>query len=71
MLTIGIVYMVATLVADIAFSLLNPADPAEGGRMSVIDVPVEAAGALEAGRSEARGEVLRELVRSPTFIVGA
>ena len=40
--------------------------------MSIADIPVEDAGALQvAGRSEVRGEVLRQLVRSPTFIVGA
>jgi peptide/nickel transport system permease protein len=40
--------------------------------MSIADIPVEDAGAIEAvGRSEVRGEVLRQLMRSPTFIVGA
>ena len=39
--------------------------------MSIVDIPVEDAGALQAGRSEVRGEVLRQLVRSPTFVVGA
>ncbi|HYB26594.1 MAG TPA: ABC transporter permease [Solirubrobacteraceae bacterium] len=38
--------------------------------MSIGAVPVESAAALSAGRSEARRELLRELVRSPLFIVG-
>jgi len=38
--------------------------------MSIGAVPVESAAALSAGRSEARKELLRELVRSPLFIVG-
>ena len=39
--------------------------------MSIVDIPVEDAGALEAGRGEIRREVVRELLRSPTFMVGA
>jgi peptide/nickel transport system permease protein len=39
--------------------------------MSVGAVPVESAGALQAGRREVRREVLRELVRSPLFLIGA
>ncbi len=39
--------------------------------MSVDAVPIESAGALAAGRTEARQEVLRELVRSPLFLIGA
>ncbi len=39
--------------------------------MSIGAVPVESAAALSAGRSEARRELVRELVRSPLFIVGA
>jgi peptide/nickel transport system permease protein len=39
--------------------------------MSIGAVPVESAAALSAGRSEVRRETLRELVRSPLFIVGA
>jgi peptide/nickel transport system permease protein len=39
--------------------------------MSVGTVPIESAGALSAGRREVRRELLRELVRSPLFIVGA
>ena len=39
--------------------------------MSIVDIPVESAGALQAGRSEVRGELLRELVRSPMFVIGA
>jgi len=39
--------------------------------MSIVDIPVEDAGALAAGRSEIRREVFRELLHSPTFIVGA
>ncbi|MGO9907521.1 MAG: ABC transporter permease [Solirubrobacteraceae bacterium] len=39
--------------------------------MSIGTVPVESAAALSAGRSEVRRELLRELVRSPLFIVGA
>ena len=39
--------------------------------MSIADVPVESAGALRAGRTEVRRELLRELGHSPTFLVGA
>jgi peptide/nickel transport system permease protein len=39
--------------------------------MSVTAVGVESAGALQAGRREARREVLRELIRSPLFVIGA
>jgi peptide/nickel transport system permease protein len=39
--------------------------------MSVGAVPVESAGALQAGRRQARREVFRELVRSPLFLIGA
>jgi peptide/nickel transport system permease protein len=38
--------------------------------MSVGTVPIESAAALSAGRREVRRELLRELVRSPLFIVG-
>ena len=38
--------------------------------MSVGAVPVESAGALQAGRREVRRELLRELVRSPLFVIG-
>jgi peptide/nickel transport system permease protein len=38
---------------------------------SIADVPVESAGALQAGRREVRGELLRELGRSKTFVIGA
>jgi peptide/nickel transport system permease protein len=38
---------------------------------SIADIPIESAGALHAGRREARSELLRELVRRPSFIVGA
>lgn len=39
--------------------------------MSIVDIPVESAGALQAGRREVRGELLRELLRSKMFLVGA
>ncbi len=39
--------------------------------MSIIDIPVEDAGALQAGQREVRRELLRELLRSKTFLVGA
>ena len=39
--------------------------------MSVDAVPIESAGALAAGRTSVRQEVLRELVRSPLFLIGA
>jgi peptide/nickel transport system permease protein len=39
--------------------------------MSVGAVPIESAGALSAGKREVRREILRELVRSPLFLVGA
>ena len=57
-LTIGVVYMVVTLVADISFSLLNPRIRLRAARMSIVDIPVEDAGALAAGRREIRRERL-------------
>jgi peptide/nickel transport system permease protein len=39
--------------------------------MSIADIPVEDAGALQAGQTEVRRELLRELFRSKTFLVGA
>jgi peptide/nickel transport system permease protein len=39
--------------------------------MSIADVPIESAGALQAGRTEIRRELLRELLRSKTFLIGA
>jgi len=39
--------------------------------VSIVDIPVESAGALQAGRSEVRGETLRQLLRSPMFLIGA
>jgi peptide/nickel transport system permease protein len=39
--------------------------------MSVGAVPIESAGALQAGRRQVRRELLRELVRSPLFLIGA
>jgi peptide/nickel transport system permease protein len=39
--------------------------------VSIVDVPVESAGALEAGRQEVRRELVRELLRSPMFLIGA
>ena len=39
--------------------------------MSVTAVPIESAGAVAAGKREVRRELLRELVRSPLFIVGS
>ena len=72
-LMIGIVYMVATLIADVAVLAAEPADPAGERRMSVGDDP----GRVCRARSQAgtgasvRGDLLRELVRSPLFLVGA
>jgi peptide/nickel transport system permease protein len=39
--------------------------------VSIADVPAEVAGAIDAGARSARREVLRNLARSKTFIVGA
>jgi peptide/nickel transport system permease protein len=39
--------------------------------VSIVDIPVESAGVLQAGRSEVRGETLRQLLRSPMFLIGA
>jgi len=39
--------------------------------MTVGAVPIESAGALQAGRREVRRELLRELLRSPLFLIGA
>jgi len=39
--------------------------------VTVYDIPVESAGALQAGRGEVRGELLRQLMRSPMFLIGA
>ena len=72
-LTIGVVYMLATLVADLSVLVLESANPLPGSRMSIDVIPVESAGAVAAERTGAspRGELLREIVRSKTFIVGA
>jgi peptide/nickel transport system permease protein len=39
--------------------------------MSIVDIPVESAAALQASRTEVRRELLRELLRSPMFLIGA
>ena len=39
--------------------------------MSTIDVPIESAGALQAERAELRSELLRELLASKLFLIGA
>lgn len=39
--------------------------------MSTIDVPIESAGAIQAERAELRSELLRQLLRSKLFLVGA
>ncbi|MGN6866931.1 MAG: ABC transporter permease [Solirubrobacteraceae bacterium] len=39
--------------------------------MSIDAVPIESAGALAVERSEVRKEMLRELIRSPLFVIGA
>jgi peptide/nickel transport system permease protein len=39
--------------------------------MSIVDIPVESAGALQAGQSEVRRELLRDLMHSPMFLIGA
>ncbi|HWD66068.1 MAG TPA: ABC transporter permease [Solirubrobacteraceae bacterium] len=39
--------------------------------MSVGAVPIESAGALQAGRQQVRRELLGQLVRSPLFVIGA
>ncbi len=71
-LTIGIVYMVATLLADVTFSLLNPRHPLRAARMSVGAVPVESAGAVSAGRARAFvASVVGQLLHSKLFLVGA
>ena len=38
--------------------------------MSIVDIPVEDAGALQAGRREIRRELLGELLRSKMFLIG-
>jgi peptide/nickel transport system permease protein len=39
--------------------------------VSTIDVPIESAGALQAERAELRGELVRELLASKLFLIGA
>jgi peptide/nickel transport system permease protein len=39
--------------------------------VSTIDVPIESAGAIQAEQTELRSELLRELVRSKLFLIGA
>ena len=71
-LTIGVIYMLVTLIADISFSLLNPRIRLKARRMSAIaDVEIESAGALHADRQVARRELISELLHSPAFLVGA
>jgi peptide/nickel transport system permease protein len=39
--------------------------------MSIVDIPVEDTGALRAGQTEVRRELLRELAHSATFVIGS
>jgi len=39
--------------------------------VSTIDVPIESAGALQAERADLRSELLRQLLASPLFLIGA
>jgi peptide/nickel transport system permease protein len=39
--------------------------------MSIVDIPVEDAGAVRAGQREVRRDLLRQLLRSPMFVIGA
>ena len=39
--------------------------------MSIVDIPVEDAAAVQAGRIDVRREIFRQLLRSPAFIVGS
>ena len=65
-LVVGTVYLVVTLIADIAFALLNPTNQIPGLGMN----SVAAASARPEARA-ARRERLRLLLRSPSFIIGA
>ena len=73
---IGIVYMLATLAADMIIGLDEPAHPP--GRRALMDVivtpepavaPIAGAGRVSE-RSQARRETLRLLLRRPAFIIG-
>ena len=70
-LTIGIVYMVATLVADIALLVLNPRIRLGGARVSAATPAVERRRRSTAGAARCARELLRQLVRSKTFLIGA
>ena len=71
-LVVGVVYLLATLIADVLYALLNPrirhagatSDPAPGAADAD-----DARGAADA-RSAARRETLRALLRSKSFIIG-
>ena len=64
-LTIGIVYMLVDADRRRRVLAAQSANSAGGPGVSVSDIPVEDAPALRAGRSEPRGEILRQLVRRP------
>ena len=60
-LTIGVVVHGGDARCGHPVLAAQSAHPAAGGRMSIVDVPVESTGALQAGRREVRAELLREL----------
>ncbi len=73
-LVIGIVYMVATLAADLITAWMNPRIRLGRGPLMDLtvtpapDAPIAVSASSE--RSQARRETLRVLVRRPAFIIG-
>ena len=70
-LIVGIVFLIAMLVADLLYSLLNPRIRYARRRMTIIDDPGAPIAIPDPRRGEDRArERLRLLLRSPTFVVG-
>ena len=72
-LTIGVVYMVATLIADVLYTVLNPRLRLGGSRMTDVPrrLPARPPRSSDAARRGAARPPWRLLLRRPTFIVGA
>ena len=69
-LTIGVVYLAATLVADVLYAVLNPRIRYRGDRVSATTARADRAGRAAGRARSARRETLRALLRSTTFIIG-
>ena len=79
-LTIGIVYLVATIIADLDVRAPEPANPVLDAMSSLGDLPVDFQGPIPPDvappafvpiSSERRDTTLRRLLASKTFVAGA